>query len=185
MRKILIFLSIAFIFSGCLAKMAKPYTFYELTYQKSAGVCNSSSSMKNLYVNNVSATALADRREFIILDYKKQIVNIGNAMFVTTPSDMVYKSLINAVFSSCRYKPIFVPNANDLRLDTNLITLSVNNNEAIFTIAYDLYNLKGSLKSGIITKKVVVKSPNSQDIFDAMNKAMNDALNELMRNINL
>lgn len=180
-KKATLFILISIIFTGCLAKMAKPYTYYELTYQNKP--CNKSVGLKNLYINNVSSTALADRREFIVLDYKKQIVNIGNALFVTTPSDMVYKSLINAVFSSCKYKPVFMPSPNDLRLDTSLITLQVDNNKAVFTMAYELYNLKGSINSGIISKEVIVSAPNAQAIFDALNKAMNLAINDLMSKI--
>lgn len=182
MKNLIFFTFLALLFSGCLAKSAKPYTYYEMTYNQKRCVANSYKK-ENIYVDSVSSTNLADRREILVLDYKKQIRNIGDAKFVTVPSEMVYKAIVDALFSQCKYNPIFAPKEKDLRLSTNLMSLQVDNDQAIFTIAYELFNGLGSKKSGIITKKVFVKDPSAQSIFNSMNKAMNLAIDELMREI--
>ena len=96
---------------------------------------------------------------------------------------MVYKAINDAVFSNCGLNPIFAPRENDLRLKVKIITLGVYEDEAVVTLGYEIFNAFNARKSAIITKKVFVKNPQNQTIFNALNDALNLAINEILKAI--
>ena len=182
MRKFLILALAGALLSGCLAKKATPYTYYELKYQQKnciqAGI-----KRRNIFIDNVAATDLVDRRDILIVDFRNRTRFASDAKFITMPSEMVYKALIDAAFSTCGLNPIFVPKEKDLRLKTSVVALQVNGDQAVITIAYEILDAISSKTSGIITKQVFVPDPSSQSIFNAMNLVLNQAIDEILRAI--
>lgn len=182
MKNIIFVVAVAAILSGCIAKKAAPFTYYELSYKRDK--CTILSKIhQNIYIDNVSATNLVDNRSILVVDYKNRIRHLDDAKFVTMPSEMVYKALVDAVFSQCKFNPIFAPKEGDLKIKTTIMALQVSNDQAVFTIGYELLNGYESKKSGIITKNIFVKDPSSQTIFNSMNLAMNQAIKELMKEL--
>ena len=172
----------AIFLGGCLAKQAKPYTYYELRYDQKRCV-NPSGVRKNIFIDTITATDLVDRRDILIVDFRNRTRFASDAKFITMPSEMVYKALIDAAFSTCGLNPIFVPKEKDLRLKTNGVALQVNGDQAVITIAYEILDAISSKTSGIITKQVFVPDPSSQSIFNAMNLVLNQAIDEILRAI--
>ncbi|MFC2750157.1 MAG: hypothetical protein ACFN38_03450 [Campylobacter sp.] len=117
------------------------------------------------------------------MDFRNRTRFASDAKFITMPSEMVYKALIDAAFSTCGLNPIFVPKEKDLRLKTNVVALQVNGDQAVITIAYEILDAISSKTSGIITKQVFVPDPSSQSIFNAMNLVLNQAIDEILRAI--
>ncbi|MDA3047368.1 hypothetical protein [Campylobacter sp. JMF_08 NE1] len=185
MRKILCAFSAVLagiLLGGCLAKSAKPYTYYELKYDQKHCAAKSN-SRKNIYIESVTATNLVDRRDILIVDWKSRTRYASDAKYITMPSEMLYKALIDAAFSTCALNPIFVPQERDLRLKTTLITLQVDGDHAKITIGYEFLNAVQSIKSGVITKRVFVPDPSSQSIYNATNSALNLAIDEILKAI--
>ena len=180
--KILSIILAGFMLGGCLAKSAKPYTYYELKYNQKR-CATTANSRKNIYIENVSATNLVDRRDILIVDWKSRTRYANDAKYITMPSEMLYKALIDAAFSTCSLNPIFVPQERDLRLKTSLITLQVDGDQAKITIGYEILTSIASLKSGVITKRVFVPDPSSQSIYNSTNQALNLAIDEILKAI--
>lgn len=182
MKKAVLTIVAGIIMAGCLAKEAKPYTYYELKYNHDECV-KRVTKPKNIYIDSVMATNLVDRRDMLIVDWKNRTRYAQNAKFITMPSDMLYKALNDAVFSKCGFNPIFVPNEKDLRLKAKIITLGVYGDEAVVMIGYEILDAYESMGSGIVTKKVYVPDPSNQSVFDSLNKSLNLAIDEILKDI--
>lgn len=183
MKKFLIFGVILAVFSGCLLKeKAKPYTYYELKFDKSSCV-NKNTKTKNIYIDSILTTSLVEKREILIVDYLQKARYLNDAKFITMPSDMVYKALNDALFSSCNLSPIFVPKEKDLRLKVKILTLGIYEDQAVITLGYEIFDTFKSQKSAIITKKVFVENPQTQTIFNGLNRALNLAIDEILKGI--
>ena len=183
MRKFLIILAILPLLSGCYLKQkSKPYTYYELKFMQNTCI-NKTARTKNIYIANILSTSLVEKRDILVVDYLHKARYLKDAKFITMPSDMVYKAINDAVFSNCGLNPIFAPRENDLRLKVKIITLGVYEDEAVVTLGYEIFNAFNARKSAIITKKVFVKNPQNQTIFNALNDALNLAINEILKAI--
>ena len=180
MRKFLILALAGALLSGCLAKKATPYTYYELKYQQKNCI-QSGIKRRNIFIDNVAATDLVDRRDILIVDFRNRTRFASDAKFITMPSEMVYKALLDAAFSTCSLNPIFVPKERDLRLKTSIVALQINNDQATVTMGYEILNSLESIKSGIVTKRVFVPDPSSQSIYNALNLALNESINEILK----
>ena len=151
----LIFLAAAFLFFGCSLKTDVPIaTMYEIHYS------NKECSAEN-----------------------NKIRYLTDAKFVSEPSEMIYKSLVKGLYSNCAAKPIFSPNAKDLRLKVSIISLQIRGDKAEVSLAYELFNANTSLKSGMITKEIFCPDPSSSTIFETINKAANSAIDTLISEI--
>ena len=170
----------AIFLGGCLAKQAKPYTYYELRYDQKRCV-NPSGARKNIFIDTITATDLVDRRDILIVDFRNRTRFASDAKSITMPSEMVYKALLDAAFSTCSLNPIFVPKERDLRLKTSIVALQINNDQATVTMGYEILNSLESIKSGIVTKRVFVPDPSSQSIYNALNLALNESINEILK----
>ena len=49
------------------------------------------------------------------------------------------------------------------------------------TMGYEILNSLESIKSGIVTKRVFVPDPSSQSIYNALNLALNESINEILK----
>ena len=115
------------------------------------------------------------------MDFRNRTRFASDAKFITMPSEMVYKALLDAAFSTCSLNPIFVPKERDLRLKTSIVALQINNDQATVTMGYEILNSLESIKSGIVTKRIFVPDPSSQSIYNALNLALNESINEILK----
>ena len=123
------------------------------------------------------------RGESLIIAENNKIRYLTDAKFVSEPSEMIYKSLVKGLYSNCAAKPIFSPNAKDLRLKVSIISLQIRGDKAEVSLAYELFNANTSLKSGMITKEIFCPDPSSSTIFETINKAANLAIDTLISEI--
>ena len=126
---------------------------------------------------------MVDTRKILIVAENNKIRYLTDAKFVSEPSEMIYKSLVKGLYSNCAAKPIFSPNAKDLRLKVSIISLQIRGNKAEVSLAYELFNANNSLKSGMITKEIFCPDPSSSTIFETINKAANLAIDTLISEI--
>jgi len=181
----LIFLAAAFLFFGCSLKTDVPQaTMYEIHYSnKECSAENKQKELKNVFIENVSALDMVDTRKILIVAENNKIRYLTDAKFVSEPSEMIYKSLVKGLYSNCAAKPIFSPNAKDLRLKVSIISLQIRGDKAEVSLAYELFNANTSLKSGMITKEIFCPDPSSSTIFETINKAANSAIDILISEI--
>ncbi|MBQ3674410.1 MAG: hypothetical protein II923_02270 [Campylobacter sp.] len=180
MKRLILCVFVALLFGGCLAKQGARYDYYELKF--SGDRCkNRVQNRKNIFIDRVMATNLVDRRDILIVDYKNKAWFVEDSKFITMPSEMVYKALIDGAFSTCELRPIFISNENELKLKTSLIALQVNGDQAVVTIGYEILNSLNKVKSGIVTKSVFVPDPSSESIFAGLNKSLNLAIDDILK----
>ena len=179
-KKVVLTLIVWLFFGGCLAKKGVSHDYYEFKYTQNR--CqNKAPNRKSIFIDRVKATNLVDRRDILIVDYKNKARFVSDAKFITMPSEMVHKSLIDAVFATCDLRPIFISDENELKLKTSLIALQISGDKAVAMIGYEILNSKNKVKSGIITKESFVPDPSSQSIFDGLNKSLNLAIDEIIK----
>lgn len=182
MRNLILCVFVALLFGGCLAKQGARYDYYELKFNGDR--CkNRLENRKNIFIDRVLATNLVDRRDILIVDFKNKAWFVEDSKFITMPSEMVYKALIDGAFSTCELRPVFISNENELKLKTSLIALQINGDQAVVTIGYEISNSQNKVKSGIITKSVFVPDPSSQSIYDGLNKSLNLAVSDILKAI--
>ncbi|NLY03659.1 MAG: hypothetical protein GXZ15_02280 [Campylobacter sp.] len=172
----------AVILSGCLAKSAKPYQYYEITYK---GKPCQTKALKptQIYVSNIQALNLADSRDILIVDFKNNIRYVDDAKFVTLPSEMVYKSIVSAVSSKCEFDQVFRPIAGVSTLNTSLISLQVNGDQAEVILGYDLVKDGKSEKSGVIKNHIFVPDPSTPTILKHMDISVGQAVDKIINEI--
>lgn len=182
MKKYLLILVFGLVMSGCLAKTATPYKYYEITYKGS--VCKQKiSNPVEIYVANIQALNLADSRDILVVDTNNNIKYLPDAKFVTLPSEMVYKSIVSAIESECGYRQIFSPSRDARVLNTSLISLQVNANKAEVIIGYDLIENAKTIKSGVIKNHIDVPNESSETIISHLDKSVNEAVKKLVNEI--
>lgn len=178
--KILVSFFGAAIICGCSLKMqVEQPTMYELYYANSK--CGAQTEgRKNIYIQNVGALDLVDTSNILIVAENNEIRYLKDAKFVTLPSEMIYKALIKGAYLNCGVKPVFAPGADDLRLKVNIISLQIRGDKAEISMAYELFTAKKSIKSGIVNKDLFCPDPSSKTVFETINKAANQAIDELL-----
>lgn len=182
MKRLILCVFVALLFGGCLAKQGTRYDYYELKFNGTK--CEQKlPNRKNIFIDRVMATNLVDRRDILIVDYKNKAWFVQDAKFITMPSEMVYKALIDAAFATCELRPVFISNENELKLKTSLIALQVSGDQAVVTIGYEISNSLNKVKSGIITKSVFVPDPSADSIFAGLNKSLNLAIDDILKAI--
>lgn len=169
--------------SGCSLKTQVPQaTMYEIYYANAQ--CSAfSKERKNVYIENVSALDLVDTRQILIVAENNSINYLKEAKFVALPSEMIYKALVKGVYSNCGLKPVFSPNLEDLRLKVSLISLQIRGDKAEISLAYEMFNSKHSVKSGMINKQLFCPDPSAKTVFETINKATNLAIDELLAQV--
>lgn len=181
-KQILFATAMAILLSGCLAKKAVPYDYYEISYK--GEVCKTkNSNQKKIYVSNIQALNLADSRDILIVDYKNNIRYVDDAKFITLPSEMVYKGIVSAVASRCEFEQIFRPNSKNYILNTSLLSLQVNHDQAEVILGYDLVKEGISKKSGVIKNHIFVPDPSTQTILKCLDMSVNQSIDKLMKEI--
>ena len=175
--KILVSFFGAAIICGCSLKMqVEQPTMYELYYANSK--CGAQTEgRKNIYIQNVGALDLVDTSNILIVAENNEIRYLKDAKFVTLPSEMIYKALIKGAYLNCG---VFAPGADDLRLKVNIISLQIRGDKAEISMAYELFTAKKSIKSGIVNKELFCPDPSSKTVFETINKAANQAIDELL-----
>ena len=180
MRNLILCVFVALLFGGCLAKQGARYDYYELKFNGDR--CkNRLENRKNIFIDRVLATNLVDRRDILIVDFKNKAWFVEDSKFITMPSEMVYKALIDGAFSTCELRPVFISNENELKLKTSLIALQINGDQAVVTIGYEVSNSLNKVKSGIISKSVFVPDSSSERIFVGLNKSLNLAIDDILK----
>ena len=182
MKKAIFCIFVILFLGGCLAKQGARYDYYELKFN-GAKCANKLENRKNIFIDRVMATNLVDRRDILIVDYKNKAWFVDDAKFITMPSEMVYKALIDGAFSTCDLRPVFISNENELKLKTSLIALQVSGDQAVVTIGYEILNSLNKVKSGIITKNIFIPDPSSASIFTGLNKSLNLAIDDILKEI--
>ncbi|CAD7286811.1 hypothetical protein [Campylobacter suis] len=182
MRGILVVFLAVFI-SGCSLKNSVARAdMYEIYYSQKECVAKSKTP-KNIYIQNVSALDLVDKREILIVAEDNKIHHLYDAKFIAQPSEMIYKALIKGAYANCGVKPIFSPNSSDLRLKVNVVSLQIRGDKAEVILAYELFSLDKSVNSGVVVKNVFCPDPSSKSIFDSINKSVNLAIDELLGSV--
>ncbi|NLK66439.1 MAG: hypothetical protein GX282_03075 [Campylobacteraceae bacterium] len=181
-KQILFTFTAALLLSGCLAKKSEPYNYYEMTYKGESCEVRSPKAQK-IYVSNIQALNLADNRDILIVDSRNNIRYVNDAKYVTLPSEMVYKGIVSAVASECEFEQIFRPNTKDYVLNTSLLSLQVNHDQAEVILGYDLMKGGSSVKSGVIKNHVFVPDPSTPTILKHMDISVNQAIDRLMNEI--
>ncbi|MCR4942269.1 MAG: hypothetical protein K5978_05725 [Campylobacter sp.] len=181
MKFLILFL--ALFFSACSLKTSvKQADMYEIYYSKKQ--CLSQNQIrKNIYIQNVIALDLVDKKDILIVAENNKIRYLTDAKFVAFPSEMIYKAIVKGAYANCGVKPIFSPSSSDLRLKVNVVSLQIRGDKAEVTLAYDLFSLEKSVNSGLIHKEVFCPDPSSKTIFDSLNKSVNLAIDELLNAI--
>lgn len=173
---------IGVLMSGCLAKSAKPYDYYEITYK--GKMCKQKLPVqKDIYVSNIQALNLADSRDILIVDFKNNIRYVDDAKFVTLPSEMVYKSIVSAVASQCEFNQVFRPVKGAYTLNTSLISLQINGDQAEVILGYDLVKDAKSIKSGVIKNHIFNPDPSTPTILKYLDISVNQTIEKLMDEI--
>lgn len=181
-KKILLITFAAVLLNGCLGKKVLPVKYYEMTYK--GDVCKQKiQNPKQIYVSNIQALNLADSRNILIVDGKNNIIYVDDAKYITTPSEMVYKGIVSAVSSECEFKQIFRPKKDALVLNTSLLSLQVNFDQAEVILGYELTKNSEILKSGVIKNHTFVPDPSTDTILKYMDISLNKAINQLMQEI--
>ena len=139
MKNLIVCILGVLLLGGCLAKQGTRYDYYELKFNGTR--CTSKlPNRKNIFIDRVTATNLVDRRDILIVDYKNKAWFVEDSKFITMPSEMVYKALIDGAFATCELRPVFISNENELKLKTSLIALQVSGDQAVVTIGYEILN---------------------------------------------
>ncbi|MGH1601545.1 ABC-type transport auxiliary lipoprotein family protein [Campylobacter majalis] len=174
--------AIAVLFSGCLLKTtSKPLTLYEINYKNNT--CVVPNTDKNIYVESVKALDMVDNRQILITADRNFIRYLDDAKYVALPSEMFYKMLVKGVYANCGAKPSFNSALNTQRLKVELISVQILGDKAQISFAYELRDDKKSIKSGYVNKSVYCPDPSSVTIFNTINKASNQAIDELLLEI--
>lgn len=173
--------TIAILFSGCLLKTtSKPLTLYEINYKNHA--CVIPNTNKNIYVESVTAIDMVDNRQILITADRNFIRYLDDAKYVALPSEMFYKMLLKGVYLNCGLKPSF-SSLNAQRLKVELISVQILGDRAEVFLAYELRDGQNTIKSGYVSKSVYCPDPSSVTIFNTINKASNQAIDELLLEI--
>jgi len=178
-KKISIFL-IAALLSACAIKQTREVSLYELKFSGDLGNCGMKGA--EIYLHSVYGVGASDNKEIVVFDENNRQIDIGEAKFISRPSEMIYKMAIDALNSSCKFAPIFSRNSNtELRL--KLLNFSIENKFALTQIGYELTKNQKMVKNGIISEKIPLLNLTPQDAYNALNLGANNAINKIIKEL--